>query len=33
MTKSYKNNKLKISETTWDEKFDLPEGSYFHIRH
>ena len=24
----YKNNKFKISSSTWDEKFDLPDGSY-----
>ena len=24
----YKNNKLKISSSTWDETFDLPDGSY-----
>ena len=26
--KSYKNNKLKISATTWNEEFELPDGSY-----
>ena len=26
---SYKNNKFKISGTTWDEDFKLPDGSYF----
>ena len=26
--KSYKNNKFKISAPTWNEKFDLPDGSY-----
>ena len=24
----YKNNKLKISAPTWNETFDLPDGSY-----
>ena len=24
----YKNNKFKISSSTWDETFDLPDGSY-----
>ena len=24
--KSYKNNKLKISVPTWNEKFELPDG-------
>ena len=24
----YKNNKFKISAPTWNEKFDLPDGSY-----
>ena len=24
----YKNNKFKISGLTWDETFDLPDGSY-----
>ena len=24
----YKNNKFKISTSTWDETFDLPDGSY-----
>ena len=24
----YKNNKFKISPPTWDETFDLPDGSY-----
>ena len=27
--KSYKNNKLKISAPTWNEEFELPNGSYF----
>ena len=26
--KSHKNNKLKISAPTWNEEFDLPDGSY-----
>ena len=26
--KWYKNNKFKISAPTWDEKFELPDGSY-----
>ena len=26
--KSYKNNKFKISSPTWNEKFELPDGSY-----
>ena len=26
--KSYKNNKFKISATTWNEEFELPYGSY-----
>ena len=26
--KPYKNNKLKISAPTWNEKFELPDGSY-----
>ena len=25
---TYNNNKLKISAPTWNEKFDLPDGSY-----
>ena len=25
---SYKNNKFKISARTWNEEFELPEGSY-----
>ena len=25
---SYSNNKLKISAPTWNDKFDLPDGSY-----
>ena len=26
--RSYKNNKFKISTSTWNEKFELPDGSY-----
>ena len=26
---SYKNNKFKISAPTWNEEFELPNGSYF----
>ena len=26
---SYKNNKFKISAPTWNEEFELPDGSYF----
>ena len=26
--KSYKNNTFKISASTWNEKFKLPDGSY-----
>ena len=26
--KSYKNNKFKVSGPTWNEKFELPGGSY-----
>ena len=26
--KSYKNNKFKISATTWNEDFELTDGSY-----
>ena len=26
---SYNNNKFKISALTWNDKFDLPDGSYF----
>ena len=29
MKKSYKNNKFKISAPTWNEEFELPDGSYF----
>ena len=25
---SYNNNKFKISAPTWDDKFELPDGSY-----
>ena len=25
---SYNNNKLKISAPTWNDKFNLPDGSY-----
>ena len=28
MKKSFKNNKFKISATTWSEEFELPDGSY-----
>ena len=28
MKKSYKNNKFKISAATWNEEFELPDGSY-----
>ena len=26
--KTYNNNKFKISAPTWNETFDLPDGSY-----
>ena len=26
--KSYKNNRFKISAPTWNEEFELPDGSY-----
>ena len=26
---SYKNNKIKISDPTRNDKFELPDGSYF----
>ena len=26
--KIYKNNKFKISTPTWNDKFELPDGSY-----
>ena len=29
MKKLYKNNKFKISAPTWNEEFELPDGSYF----
>ena len=29
MEKSYKNNKFKISAQTWNEEFELPDGSYY----
>ena len=25
---AYKNNKFKISTPTWNDEFDLPDGSY-----
>ena len=28
INKSYKNNKSKISTPTWNEQFELPDGSY-----
>ena len=28
MEKTYKNNKFKLSGQTWNEKFELPDGSY-----
>ena len=28
LKKSQKNNKFKISAPTWNEKFELPDGSY-----
>ena len=28
MKKSHKNNKFKISASTWNEEFELPDGSY-----
>ena len=28
MKSSYYNNKFKISAPTWNEKFELPDGSY-----
>ena len=27
--KEYKKNKSKISGPTWNEKFELPDGSYY----
>ena len=29
MKMSYKNNKFKISNPTWNQDFELPNGSYF----
>ena len=29
MKKSHKNNKFKISAPTWNEEFELTDGSYF----
>ena len=26
--KSYRNNRFKISALTWNEEFELPDGSY-----
>ena len=26
---SYNNHKFKISAPTWNDKFELPDGSYF----
>ena len=28
LQKSYKNNKFKIQAPTWNEKFELPDGTY-----
>ena len=28
MTRSYKNNKFKMSVPTWNDKFELHDGSY-----
>ena len=28
LKESYKNNKFKISAPTWNEEFELPDGSY-----
>ena len=28
MKSSYKNDKFKISALTWNDKFELPNGSY-----
>ena len=28
MKKLYKNNKFKISASTWNKEFELPDGSY-----
>ena len=27
--KSYQNNNFKISAPTWNEEFELPDGSYY----
>ena len=27
--KQYKNNELKIIAPTWNDRFELPDGSYF----
>ena len=29
MKKSHKNNKFKITAPTWNEEFELPDGSYY----
>ena len=29
MKKSYKNNKFKITAPTWNEEFELPDGSFY----
>ena len=29
MKSLYNNNKFKISAPTWNDKFELPDGSYF----
>ena len=29
MKSSYNNNKFKISAPTWNDKFEMPDGSYF----
>ena len=28
---AYNNNKFKISAPTWNDDFDLPDGSYFRL--
>ena len=28
MKRSYNNNKFKISALTWNDEFELPDGSY-----
>ena len=28
MNSSYNNNKFKISTPTWNDRFELPDGSY-----